>query len=69
MERSFKLKMVTKIIFSTIVGTGLGFSYFYFIGCNGGSCAITSNPINSMSYGAFMGFAWYLPDVWLRRQK
>lgn len=26
-----------------LVGGLLGFAYYYFIGCNAGSCAITSN--------------------------
>ncbi|HET6273693.1 MAG TPA: DUF6132 family protein [Bacteroidota bacterium] len=37
------------------VGAGLGFAYYYFIGCTSGSCPITSNPFISTAYGAFMG--------------
>ena len=51
-----------KIILTTLGGAILGFSYYYFIGCNSGSCVITSRPINSTAYGAFMGFVWCLPD-------
>lgn len=32
-----------------------GYLYYYFIGCTSGSCAITSNPINSTLYGTVMG--------------
>lgn len=32
-----------------------GFLYWYYIGCNSGSCAITSSPINSTLYGSMMG--------------
>lgn len=32
-----------------------GYLYYYFIGCAGGSCAITSNPLNSTLYGSVMG--------------
>jgi hypothetical protein len=32
-----------------------GYSYYYFVGCNSGSCAITSSPVNSTLYGAVMG--------------
>jgi phage shock protein E len=43
----------------TIAGIALGaiggYLYYYFIGCASGSCAITSNPINSTLYGAMMG--------------
>lgn len=42
-----------------VVGVGLGIlgglSYWYFIGCNSGSCAITSKPTNSAAYGGLMG--------------
>lgn len=40
---------------AALVGGALGFSYWYFIGCTSGSCAITSSPINSSLYGALMG--------------
>jgi len=42
-------------IIGMIVGAALGFSYWYFIGCNTGTCAITSSPINSSIYGGLMG--------------
>jgi LytS/YehU family sensor histidine kinase len=32
-----------------------GFLYWYYIGCNSGSCAITFSPINSTLYGGMMG--------------
>lgn len=38
------------------VGGILGFAYYYFIGCNTGSCAITSKPIHSSVYGMLMGY-------------
>lgn len=43
----------------TIIGVPLGalagFLYWKFVGCNSGSCAITSNPVNSTIYGSIMG--------------
>lgn len=43
-----------------LAGAGLGFAYYYFIGCTSGSCPITSNPWISTAYGALFGaiFAW-----------
>lgn len=38
-----------------IVGAIGGYLYYYFIGCNSGTCAITSKPVNSALYGAVMG--------------
>lgn len=42
-------------IIGIIVGASIGFSYWYFIGCNTGTCAITSSPLNSTLYGGLMG--------------
>lgn len=42
-----------------LVGGLLGFAYYYFIGCNAGSCAITSKPINSSVYGMVMGYLMF----------
>ncbi|MDO5636893.1 MAG: DUF6132 family protein [Myroides sp.] len=43
----------------TIIGVPLGalagFLYWKFVGCNSGTCAITSNPTNSTIYGAVIG--------------
>ena len=38
-----------------LCGGGAGFAYYYFIGCQGGSCPITSNPWISTAYGGVMG--------------
>lgn len=43
------------LIIGVAVGAATGFFYWKFIGCSTGSCAITSNPINSTLYGAAMG--------------
>jgi hypothetical protein len=42
------------VIFGIILGAIGGYLYYYFIGCSGGTCAITSNPLNSTLYGAMM---------------
>lgn len=53
------MKIFLKINILTIIGVPLGalagFLYWKFVGCNSGSCAITSNPYNSTIYGAAMG--------------
>jgi hypothetical protein len=52
------MKFIKKNMFSIIggaVGGVLGFAYYYFIGCESGTCAITSSPINSTLYGMLMG--------------
>lgn len=42
-------------IIGALLGTIIGFSYWYFVGCNSGTCAITSKPLNSTLYGAVLG--------------
>jgi hypothetical protein len=48
------IKKVAKIVLPIIIGSLGGYLYYYFIGCNNG-CAITSSPVNSTAYGAFIG--------------
>ena len=43
-------------IIGIFVGGILGYAYYHFIGCNTGTCAITSKPINSSVYGMVMGY-------------
>lgn len=38
-----------------IIGAIGGYLYYYFVGCASGTCAITSNPVNSSVYGATLG--------------
>ena len=38
-----------------VLGAVAGWLYWNQVGCASGTCAITSNPVNSTLYGAFMG--------------
>lgn len=38
-----------------VIGALAGYVYYLEVGCNSGSCAITSDPTNSAVYGALMG--------------
>lgn len=38
-----------------LIGAGVGWGYWFFIGCSSGSCAISSKPLNSMLYFGVMG--------------
>ncbi|MCB0729774.1 MAG: hypothetical protein KDC88_01975 [Ignavibacteriae bacterium] len=51
-----------KRIFPVVGGAVLGYTYYHFIGCNSGSCAITSNPYISTAYGAFLGLIFAIPS-------
>ena len=54
---SFKhlFKKNIRFIIGAAAGGGLGFAYYYFIGCAAGGCIITSNPFVSVLYGAVTG--------------
>lgn len=55
-------KKITRFILPVSVGAVLGYAYYYFIGCNTGSCPITSNPYTTTGYGAFLGIIWAFPS-------
>lgn len=42
-------------IVGVVFGAVAGFLYWHFVGCDSGSCAITSKPVNSTLYGSVMG--------------
>ncbi len=48
-------KAVLLISAGLLAGALAGYAYYYFIGCNTGTCPITSRPLNSTLYGAVMG--------------
>ncbi len=49
-------------ILPLLAGAGIGFAYWYFIGCTSGSCPITSTWYISTGYGALVGASWLLPS-------
>jgi hypothetical protein len=54
-KTSFINKNKTSII-GIAVGAIAGWAYYYFIGCNSGSCVIASNAEVAIPYGAVIGF-------------
>ncbi len=48
-------------IMLTFVGAIVGCSYWYFVGCESGTCAITSVWYRTTIYGAIMG--WLVGDL------
>jgi hypothetical protein len=47
--------MILRVVLGAIVGGGLGFAYYHFVGCTSGACPLTSNPIVSTIYGMVLG--------------
>ncbi|HRD57339.1 MAG TPA: DUF6132 family protein [Ferruginibacter sp.] len=53
MKSLIKKNLLT--IIGVLLGALAGFVYWKLVGCNSGTCAITSSPVNSTIYGALMG--------------
>jgi len=53
MNLVFKYKLS---IIGVIFGSIMGYLYYLYIGCETGSCPITSKPLNSTLYGAMLGY-------------
>ena len=47
--------MILRIVIGVIVGGGLGFGWYKFVGCSTGACPLTSHPVISTIYGAVFG--------------
>ena len=48
-------------IMLTFMGAIVGYCYWYFVGCESGTCAITSVWYRTTIYGAIMG--WLVGDM------
>ena len=65
MKKFAKKHLLT--IIGLIIGAATGYLYWKFVGCGSGSCAITSNPINSTLYGSVMGGVLF--SIFQKKQK
>jgi len=52
----FKSKNFWRPFLGITLGGIAGFSYYYYVGCSTGSCAITSSPYISTIYGGLFGY-------------
>lgn len=43
------------LLIGIVLGAVAGYAYYFFVGCESGTCRITSRPLNSTLYGAVMG--------------
>lgn len=50
------IKKYQRNLIGIILGAIAGFLYWNYVGCASGTCAITSKPLNSILYGALMGY-------------
>ena len=56
------MHITLKRILPVLGGAIVGYAYYYFIGCNSGTCPITSNPYISTVYGAVVGVLFAIPS-------
>ncbi len=47
--------MILRLLIGAVLGGGLGFAYYKFVGCASGTCPLTSNPVISTFYGIILG--------------
>jgi len=52
MKKFIKDNLLT--IVGVVAGAFAGYFYWMYVGCNSGTCMITSKPVNSTVYGAVM---------------
>ena len=62
-----KVKFNFLPVIGAVVGAIGGYIYYIQVGCNSGSCSITSNPYLSMLWGAAIGYLLF--DMFKRRRK
>ena len=66
MVKQFIIRHLLKIIGASVGAVG-GFLYYYLVGCQSGTCPITSNPYISIAYGARMGYL--ISDLFKKKDK
>jgi cobalamin synthase len=54
-------------VIGAVLGAIGGYIYYIQVGCNSGSCGITSNPYMSMLWGAAMGYLLF--DLFTRKPR
>lgn len=65
-DRFFAMFPLVSLI-GLVVGAVGGYIYYIEIGCNSGSCAITSNPFMSVIWGAVIGYLVF--DIFRKKPK
>lgn len=51
----FKRLFSIRVLIGLLVGGALGYAYYYFIGCRGGSCPMWADPVRSSLVGMAFG--------------
>ena len=57
------MKKYLKLVLYALTGAGLGYAYYYYVGCsNGGTCPLTSRWYITTIYGFISGILIALPN-------
>lgn len=62
-------QIIYRKVLPVLAGALLGFAYYFFIGCNSGTCAITSSPYISTAYGGLIGLLLSFPSKKKKKEK
>ena len=54
-EKQTSRRYPLRLAAAAAAGAGAGFLYYFFVGCAGGACPISSNPVISTLYGGVIG--------------
>lgn len=47
--------MILRLVIGGVVGGGLGFAWHKLVGCPGGTCPLTANPVVATLFGMIVG--------------
>jgi hypothetical protein len=56
----FKRILSVRFLIGLLVGAALGYAYYHFIGCRGGSCPMWADPVRSTLIGMAFGGILFL---------
>lgn len=68
MKNFFKRFLSWQLLIGIVLGGIGGYAYYFFIGCNGDTCSITSDPVNSTLWGVLMGGVLFIKDKQAKRK-
>lgn len=66
-NKKYLMLFSLKSIIGIVAGAVGGFLYYYYVGCQSGTCAIKSNPFMMTAWGAVMGYL--LGDMFNKKTK
>jgi len=70
-QKTILQKILTYLPLISVIGLVLGaiggYLYYFYVGCESGTCAITSSPWKSTLWGAVMGYLLF--DMFNRKPK